>query len=513
MTAVKRQRFHCQPLEEFDRQLRFAPPAKREAQLRRAEILHDEIDPEINYPFDYIAYRITRYRRDRGDATLLVGAAVLPDLRQIIDTLSKSVAIPIADEPTETVSQLAERLGVSTKTINRWRKAGLRWRWVVVPEGNKRQQIGLTRRAVEQFIAADPDRVAKARTFGQMTESQRSKLIDRARQLAANGQPSLNQVADRLSRETGRALETIRLLLHKHDAAHPDAAIFVNHIGPLTDRQKRLIARAHRVGVSMDKLCARFGRTRSTIYRAVHECRAADARAMKLSWVGSPTFTRDDADQVFLRVSEPLADSDDPPRMLSVGVEDLPASLQPFYRRPLLGADRQRSLFLRYNYLKFRAAQLREQFDRYDVRAGDLDQFDRWIAQAWQVRSTLVLAALPTVLSVARRHLVGKSHNSSHRLLGLLQTGLDELLRAVEQYDAARSQRFDAVLTNRLLRRFARESADDEPHRAHRRLTGDSALHHMERLARQHHVDLRVDAGSTTIWPPQENVSPPGDGV
>ena len=492
LTRSTRPRFLCQPLEELDRQLRFAPPAKREEQLRRAERLHDQIDPDINYPFDYIAYRITRYRRDSGEATLLVGSALLPDLRQMIDSLSRSVEIPFDDEPTETVTQLAQRLQVSTKTINRWRKAGLRWRWVVTPDSQTRQQVGITRRAMEQFAAKDPKRVARAKNFTQMTDAQRRELIDLARVLAESENLTLNQVADRLAQRTGRALETIRLLLQKNDRTHPGAAIFADHLGPLTDRQKRIIARAHRMGVAMDKLCQRFNRTRSTIYRAIHECRAAEAMLLELSWVDSPRFHGDDAQDLLRPPSETAAD--EAGRVPShLAVDDLPAPLQGLYRQAPLSAASVRFRFLRYNYLKFRAATLRDGFDEYEVRAADLDQFDEFVAAARQLRSALVRGGQPTVLSVARRHLIGEGGQSLNRLLALLEIGLDELVETVEHYDAGRSQRFEAMLTNRLLRRFARYADDEEPRRAQRRLTDDAAVGRMLRLARRHRVDLAID--------------------
>ena len=123
------QPFNCQLLADLTRQLLFAPSDKRIEQVRRAEQLHDQVDDQANYPYDFIFYRITGYHTETDEPTLLVGTAVLPDLRRLIDRLSRSVAMPQdPDEPTETIHQLAKRLNVSTKTIERYRQMGLRWR-------------------------------------------------------------------------------------------------------------------------------------------------------------------------------------------------------------------------------------------------------------------------------------------------------------------------------------------------------------------------------------------------
>ena len=48
-------------------------------------------------------------------------------------------------------------------------------------------------------------------------------------------------------------------------------------------------------------------------------------------------------------------------------------------------------------------------FEHAPARAADLDAFERDVTRAARVRSLLVTWHLPTVLSVARRHLVGQS--------------------------------------------------------------------------------------------------------
>ena len=84
------QRYRSAALRDLVQQLRFVPAARRAEQVRRAEQLHDEIDPQAVYPLDYLVYRITRYRHDHDEDVLLVGEAVTADLRLLIDELSRS---------------------------------------------------------------------------------------------------------------------------------------------------------------------------------------------------------------------------------------------------------------------------------------------------------------------------------------------------------------------------------------------------------------------------------------
>src|SRR5476649_2608867 len=88
--------------ELADQQVRFAPPPRRLEQLKRAEQLLTEIDPDRAYPYQFLCYRITEM------------ANSLP-------------AIPVEEvaEPVLTIEQISKKLNVTTKTIHRWRKRSL----------------------------------------------------------------------------------------------------------------------------------------------------------------------------------------------------------------------------------------------------------------------------------------------------------------------------------------------------------------------------------------------------
>jgi len=104
-----------------DQQVRFAPPTKRLEQLGRVEKLLLEIEPEKQYPYQYICYRITDFRPDSYPDLLVGGSDLDHDLRQMIEMLRPA---ELATEPVWTLEEVSKQLKVSTKTIRRWKARG-----------------------------------------------------------------------------------------------------------------------------------------------------------------------------------------------------------------------------------------------------------------------------------------------------------------------------------------------------------------------------------------------------
>lgn len=473
MSRRLKQTYICKPLDGLARQLAFSPPDKRVQQIKRIERLHDQTDPEKNYPLDFLFYRITSYRREDKDAVVLTGEAVLPDLRLMIDTLSRSVRIPIDDksDPVEPVKDLADRLEVSTKTIGRWRSAGLRWRWVA-PTSGGRKVVVIPRIASDRYVLEHADQIKRASAFTQIDPETKRRLIGRARQLAGRRAVSLNQVASHLASKTGRGLETIRQVLTHHDRDNPERAIFTDHTGPLQYRQKRIIARAYRMGVPIDRIAERFNRTRSTVYRVIHQHGAGKAGRVSLDYIASRTFEREDAEEVIL--SRPLAQLTAHKKLTDAPVGGLPEDVWPLFRQPVIPNDRVRALFIRYNFVKYRAIRTREAFDKYSPGAKQVEQFNGWVDQARELRDFLVRIHLPVVLSVTRRHLVDETGSGPTRLLELIEAGLGVLIQSVEMFNPTRQQRFDSTLTNRLMGRYATTPSQTKGLAQRRGGTGDA---------------------------------------
>lgn len=472
----------------------FAPPDRRMAQVRRTEQLYDQIDPKLNYPFDFISYRITGYRSEATPTTLLMGQAILPDLRLVIDRLSHSAPIPVTqDESVETPQQLAQRLNVSTKTVTRWRDRGLRWRWIV-PAGRKRKVIAFTASAIEQFLTQHQPQVDRATSRTHIAPETRQAIIRRARRIAQATGASLNRVAAHLAKKTSRAHQTIRLLLEHHDRDHPSDRIFIDH-APLSAEQKRLIARAYRRGVPMSQITHRFKRTRATVYRALRHRRAQAIGRLRIQYAPSPLFDRDNADQLIL-AQNPTDQLPPASQGSTTPVDDLPPEIQPLYDRPTLGPVQQRSLLLRFNYLKHKAIGLRDQLNRYDPRSADLDQIEQLIRLAVATRDLMITHTMPLILSVARRHLIDQTDQTTAHLIELLQMAMPVLVEAVERYDVTRPQTFTDYATWTLMQRFARHHASQPVGtvRAHRKLDGPASLKNLRDAAATRGVRLSTQA-------------------
>ncbi len=443
---------------------------RRMQTLLAAELLHDATDPDATYPFEFIAFKLSGFRRERGDDSLLVGQAIRPDLRLLIDQLSRTLSIPISDDAAKTVDQLAAELNVSTKTINRWRELGLRWRWVM-PMPGARRVIGFPQSAVEAFDQANPGKLKQASRFNQLSAADREALIERARKLAVAGDVSLNRVATHLAKRTGRASETVRLLLLKYERS-ATAPIFAEYTPPLNTADRRAITAAYADGVSVSELGRRYRRSRASIYRIIHRVRAEQAQLQEIRWIDHPNFHRPEAVEIYLRpVNITQHDSYED---AGVMLDDLPEGLQPLYE--IRGPDEGfiRSYVLRYNFLKYSADRMRNTFDLDEPRASALNAFTQAVADAESARRHLVHWHLPAVLSVARRHRAGHESGRVPSLLHLLMIGHEVLFEAIEKYDASTRPTVNSYLTNRLLRAYA--TSDPPRDRAQRRLEAHDVL-------------------------------------
>ncbi len=459
-----KQSFRCRPIESLTAQLLFSPPEVRQEQVRRAERLHDEIDGHANYSLEFIKYRITGFRdADSGDI-IMTGQAILPDLRLMIDRVSASAPFPAAgEEAIETPEEAAARLGVSTKTLSRWRQLGLRWRWVR-RDANRKPGVMFTREALDVFARSQGGRVTHAAAFTQMTPAMRKRIIARARRLVQARDLSPHRVAMHLSRRMGRAVETIRLLLEKHDRDHPQSPVFLQRHEPLTVEQKREIVHARSLGTPVSVLARRFRKTHTTIRRAVVEHRAAGIRRLVIRHIKLPIFEREDADVVILRPEPMQALSE---RTVSaMPVDDLPLAVRPWFAMTPLRSDDAKSLLIRMNYLRWRAAKVRGALDKYEPRIAELDRIEADLKQATAIRDGVVMRTLPLILSIARRQLIALTDRTQSPavLMRLLEMGLPLGIDAIDEFDIRRNQAFEDYLRGLLMRVYATRTAMAEIH-------------------------------------------------
>jgi RNA polymerase primary sigma factor len=430
--------FLSESLEALTRQLVFAPVARRRLQIDHAEAFYWQIEAERVYPLEFIVYRLTQYRPDTVDNTMLIGSAVRHDLLMLVEQLSKSLDEPASNYSPVPVDlpDLCRRMNVTAKTISRWRRQGLFARSIRWEDGRKR--VAFLPASIDRFLASQKPRIEKAAKFSRIDLRTSRRIIERARRIAGRVEVSPFRIARHLAGKSGRSVETIRQLLLQHDRRHPQHAIFLKHFPPLTERQHRVIYRAYARGVPVAKMARRFHRTRDAIYRGINQRRAAALAQRTIRYVANPTFEMPDAEQVILD-SGPIETQHQP------GDGDHPFS----------DPQVELALFVRYNYLKFRAAISRDSLDKYQPRSGQIDQIETFLRRAAVVKQLLIRAHLRLVVSMARKHLA-TTHNPAVTLADLTSEGNVVLVEAIETYDPGRGNRFSTYLTWALMRHFAR---------------------------------------------------------
>jgi len=115
-----------------------------------------------------------------------------------------------------------------------------------------------------------------------------------------------------------------------------------------------------------------------------------------------------------------------------------------------LGPEQERTLFLRYNYARYRlSCLLPAQHRRYS--ASRAREMVLWWRRALKARSDLVRANLPLVLAMAKRTRV-----TDVEFAELASEGNMALLRSIEKFDASRGLKFSTYACRAVLKSFHR---------------------------------------------------------
>jgi RNA polymerase sigma factor (sigma-70 family) len=452
-----------------DQQVRFAPPTRRLEQLARAERLLAELDPNRSYPYQYICFRITEFRPDSYPDLLIEGRDLEHDLCLMIELLARTtppMPVESVPEPVITLEQISKRLNVSTKTISRWRERGLVSRRVLC---NGRQQVGFVQSVVDRFLKCHQEHVEKSSRFSQLTEEEKGEILRRAKRLSRVSGGTLTEVSRRIARRLNRSPETVRYTIKNFDREHPDQALFPSITGPLDRETKQVIYSSYRRGIPVDTLAKRFQRTRNSMYRIINEERARQLLDQPLEYIHHESFD-DLALDAEILAPMPNADDYDAKRRDMRAPKDAPPELAALYEQPLLSKDQEQHQFRKFNYLKHKAAKLREQLDPAKARIQELKQIEDLQEQAQDVKEHLISCNMRLVVNIAKRH-SGQTEN----LFELISDGNMSLIRAVEKFDYSRGNKFSTYASWAIMKNFAR-SIPEEQHRRERYVTGHEEL-------------------------------------
>lgn len=475
--------YRSQAIAGLATQLRRGPVRLRLRQLQNIEFLLTLVEPGRRYPLDFICHTVTGFRpRPTGngslDTQLVSGTVVRSDMVVLAEALSVDADIALANwrERLFSVAELAARFDVSTKTIFRWHRRGLiGWR-VRFPD--RRVRLVFPDRCVRRFVAENTDLVARGSSFSQLNDAERAAILERAREIVARGDATtINAAAREISAATGRAVETIRLLLKQYDEAHPKSGLFNQCVARIeADEQSTSIWEAYQDGGSLETLAQRFGRSAAEIYRVVTEMRARELALRTVEYVPCDDFAVADADETILHdPNEALRGESTPEKRIP---RDLPPYLQQLFRTPLLTRESEFALFRKLNYLKYKADQARKAYDPQAVSAAELDRIEALLDRASDVKKEIVAANLRLVVSIAKRHV-----RASDDFFELVSDGNVSLMRAVDKFDFTRGFKFSTYASWAIIKNYARTIPEHLQHRD-RYQTGHDQL--LETYAQAH---------------------------
>lgn len=448
-------RYRLRAMAELAHQLRMSPSRLRLRQLDGIEHLASLIESDKSYPYEFVCYHITGYRsRQANSNAALTGETLLGDLAVLAEDISAHPVMAAIDVPQRVWSteQLARRLSVSTKTICRWRRRGLAGRRLRFEDGTIR--VAFLDRTIRRFVSKNIDFVRRGAAFKQLTDEERLRIVTRARELLSEKRLRLHELAQILATETGRAVETVRYTLRRHDEGNPDDSVLGTGELPAVRPEHQELFEAWTHGVPVNKLAKHFRLTAADVEVIIRETRTRRLLAKPLECIYSHEFDAPNADELILSDDgarpQEACDEEAPAAVRGVP-RDLPPYLQDLYRQPLLTKTQERALFRQYNYLKFKAAKIVRRLTPAQATNEALAAAEALLARAEQVKNRITAANLRLVVSIARRH-AGLSND----FLEVVSDGNMTLMRALEKFDYTLGYKFSTYASWAIMRSYAR---------------------------------------------------------
>ncbi len=461
-------KFYNSDIADLASQLTRSPRRLRMGQIRGIEKLLRVIEAGHAYPFDFVCYHITEYRK-RGTSETgfsIPSVALISDLVNMAELISRKGNIPVGDvrEPYKTHQQIAEELDVSTKTIRRWRNRGLMGIRVVFEDGVSR--LVFLQRTVDRFVGQNKDLVAKGSSFKQLSAAERKGIVERARELRSDRPVKLHAVARIIAEETGRAIETVRYTLRRHDEAHPDRALFTDNTAVGLCERQMAIWRCGEAGESAASIARAFDDSEEGIKQVLREVQVHQWAHMRWDFVHSELFDAPGADAIILDVPEPTSVTTRVPRL----PKDLPPYLRSLYLTPLLAPAQEQDLFRRYNYLKYKVAKSLKALEPEKISQAQFDTLKGALTEVEAVKQRIISANLRLVVSIAKKHV-----GWSSKFFEVISDGNMSLMRAVEKFDYTRGIKFSTYASWAIIKNYAR-SIPEQFYRCSRWVTGQEEI-------------------------------------
>lgn len=432
-------------------QLRFTSPEKRRKYLETTEALLDIIEPQKEYPFDFICYKITGYHPKGLPGEIITAKELTDDLHIFLWKLSGQVDDP-ADEQGQNVypiDSLAKELNVSTKTISRWRSKGLLARKYTFDNGRK--MLAVTQENLDKFLTANPNIAERAKSFTHMTPAEKQLVQDLLNELSADKNYTRQKAIDEIAKRLGRARETIRLMLA--DSEGPRKKIFKDYKRPLDPKANAEVFKLYQQGTKPKEIAKKFRRAVTSIYRIVRIKRVNIMLAKNIEFVPSDEFEHPDAyDTIigqYLQQRHQLKDKAGQPDLSS---GPLNKYLQSIKKLPRMTRDTELDLFRKYNYLKYLARQTQRKLHDDHENSELLCKIEKYYTEAQVINNRIIESNLQLVVSIA-----GKHTTTGASLQELISEGNFAMMRAVEKFDYSKGFRFATYASWIIAKNFARK--------------------------------------------------------
>lgn len=441
-------------MEQLLMELRFAPPATKARQAAGAERLLGMVRKEMEYPYEFICFHVTGYR-PKGKAAkdvMVGGEELIDDLQVFIRKLSGKAAQEAASlgERVYSMEEVAERFGVSARTIERWRKRGLGGRQFVFADG--RQRTGFAESTVSSFVAANERLVTRARAFTVLSEERRTQIVDTARQMAADGSRHRKDIIRAIAEAMGVSAEAVRYHLVSYEAQNPGEQIFAKPAGVVSPEQMREVIRQYEAGVSVEDMMRTFHRSRSSIYRIINAGKAREFFGVHMDYVDSTEFVADGAELAILGPELPagVKEQNTLANDLEAGKIELHDYLQSLKDVEPPSAEAEKSLFRRYNYLKFRFNMAKVKARPGQTTSAQTKEMQALLTEARAIGLYLRQSFLRVVVTVAQKHKI-----LPEELRSYIVFGNKALTRALETYDYNNPSRFSNIAGLTVAKDFA----------------------------------------------------------
>ncbi len=445
-------------MEQLLMELRFAPAAARFKQAQAAERLLTMVKKGMEYPYEFICFQITGYR-PKGKAARDAAIAaddLIDDLQVFIRKLGGKVAQDAASygEKVYSIEEAAEYFGVATRTIERWRKRGLGGMQFIFP--GDRHKTGFTESKVREFVAANERLVSRARKFATLTDDQRRRIVEMARQMCGEGSLGRKQIIAAIAKKLGTSTETVRYHLVRHEQEDPARRLFEKPSGVVTPEQMRQVVGRHEAGASIKELMRLFHRSRSSIYRIINAAKARELVGVHMEYIDSADFVAEGAELTILGPELPAGVKGENllANDLEAGKLELHDYLQALKDIEPLSAETEKQLFRRYNYLKYRFNVVKVVARPGHTTGTQVKEMQSLLTQARAIGLFLRQSYLLVVVTVAQKH-----HISPEELRSYLVFGNKALTRALETHDFRSASRFSSFASLTVAKDFALAAA------------------------------------------------------